>query len=214
MPAPYRLFYVLPGVDGIRVPARLAMVMALMLAVAAGFVVARLPRTRLAAAATVTIVAAFVIEAPAYQFPLNGVIRTPGFGEPERRVFPPPLAPPLYRNVAALPGHVVLLELPMGDPNWDVRAVYYSTAHWRSLVNGYSGFFPPWYFELATALRDHELAPEEGGRRLRDTGATHVLVHDRGFSRSDAAAMHRWLQAQGASAVASASGDTLYSLRR
>lgn len=30
--------------------------------------------------------------------------------------------------------------------------MYYSTFHWQALQNGYSGFFPPSYHQLAEAL--------------------------------------------------------------
>jgi len=36
-------------------------------------------------------------------------------------------------------GVSVLVELPIGQPDYDLRAMYYSTMHWRGLVNGYSG---------------------------------------------------------------------------
>jgi hypothetical protein len=31
--------------------------------------------------------------------------------------------------------------------------MYYSTFHWQSLLNGYSGFFPPSYGQLMNAMR-------------------------------------------------------------
>ena len=36
----------------------------------------------------------------------------------------------------------VITEFPFGDPAWELRYVYYSTVHWKRIVNGYSGGFP------------------------------------------------------------------------
>jgi hypothetical protein len=129
---------------------------------------------------------------------------------PDTRVFPPATAPAVYRDVARLGDDVVLLELPIGDPNWDVRAVYYSTVHWRKLVNGYSGFVPAHYGALVDRLHNHERAPAIARAALADSGATHVLVHDQGFSTSDAAGVHRWLLATGARIVSEQGSDRLY----
>ena len=44
-----------------------------------------------------------------------------------------------------MPDAVVAAEFPFGDPAWELRYVYYSTVHWKRLVNGYSGGFPQSY---------------------------------------------------------------------
>ena len=50
-----------------------------------------------------------------------------------------------------------------------------STAHWKPLVNGYSGFVPPSYVGHADALRAF---PDDRARQqLRALGVTHVVVH-------------------------------------
>ena len=46
------------------------------------------------------------------------------------------------RELARQPPDAVLAELPLGQPDFDLRAMFYSTVHWRPLLNGYSGFFP------------------------------------------------------------------------
>src|SRR6185503_11063126 len=58
-------------------------------------------------------------------------------------------APEVYRYVAQLPASAVLIELPLGEPAFDIRYMFYSTLHWRRLVNGYSGGAPADY-ELLT----------------------------------------------------------------
>jgi hypothetical protein len=52
-----------------------------------------------------------------------------------------------------------------------------STAHWRPMLNGYSGFIPPSYADHARAAA-HFPAPDALAA-LRQAGVTHVFVHDR-----------------------------------
>jgi len=40
-------------------------------------------------------------------------------------------APAVYRFVAQLPSSAIVLELPLGEPAFDVRYMFYSTTHWR-----------------------------------------------------------------------------------
>ena len=55
------------------------------------------------------------------------------------------------------------------------RYVLNSTAHWKPLVNGYSGFVPASYPGIADALRDF---PDDRSRaELQRLGVTHVVVH-------------------------------------
>jgi hypothetical protein len=50
-----------------------------------------------------------------------------------------------------------------------------STAHWKPLVNGYSGFVPAGYPGIAAALRDF---PGDRSRaELQRLGVSHVVVH-------------------------------------
>ncbi|MEQ1731896.1 MAG: hypothetical protein ABL982_26275, partial [Vicinamibacterales bacterium] len=212
-PALYSLLYALPGVDGLRVPARFAMVMALMLAVAAGYALARLCQRRHAIQLLAAIAALFLFEASPSSVSINGLGPTQGHPLPEARMYPPATAPLVYRTFAGLEGSTVLLELPIGDSTWDVRAVYYAAAHWRPLVNGYSGFFPPHYGKLILGLSDPDRNPESAWQTLVDSGATHVLLHERAFREAEAAQIDRWLLAHQARVVMRADGDVLYDVR-
>ena len=54
----------------------------------------------------------------------------------------------LYEFLARLPdGNVLELPLPRPDglPFHDASYLYTSTFHWKTLVNGYSGYYPPSY---------------------------------------------------------------------
>ncbi len=190
------------------------MVVALMLAVTGGYVLARLPRGRVGTFVASALAAVFLIEAPASEFPVNGRGVTRGHALPEARVYPPADAPSLYHTVAGLVGPIVLLEIPLGDLNWDVRAVYYAATHWRPLINGYSGFFPPHYGTLSSALTDPDRHPAEAWQAVVGSGATHVMVHERAYREAEANQIHRWLVSSGAREVARDDGDVLYDVRR
>ena len=85
----------------------------------------------------------------------------------------------------------------LGDPGWDLWAVYHSTLHWKPLVNGYSGGFPAYYSELARLLFDVNAEPEAAWVALRAQGPTHAVVHRRAY-RGNARGPEPWLLAHGA----------------
>jgi hypothetical protein len=127
-------------------------------------------------ASVVLLVVFFLIEAPFFPLPLNGSWGTGKVRAPS----PPELgeqAPPVYRYVQSLPPDAVLLEMPIGYTCHETRYMFYSTLHWRRIVNGYSGYFPEGSLELATALKRLVVAPAEGLAALRRSGASHVIVH-------------------------------------
>ncbi len=108
--------------------------------------------------------------------------------------------PPVYDAIAADPDAVVA-EFPFFPVEGVFRNAAYllnSTAHWRPLVNGYSGFTPPSYVDNARALRAF---PDEVSRaRLRALGVTYVVVHfdaygGRRESMAAATAATSWLTA-------------------
>ena len=66
-----------------------------------------------------------------------------------------PMVPAVYDWLARQPGSFSILELPYTPPGqmWENGAyVYWSTAHWHGVVDGYSGFSPPTYPALARIL--------------------------------------------------------------
>jgi hypothetical protein len=90
--------------------------------------------------------------------------------------------PAIYSLLAREPGRVVLAEVPF-YPSQGVfengKYVLNSTAHWRPLMNGYSGYIPEsyrrnaaafWYFPEAHAIE-----------AMRRAGATHIMIHPDGF---------------------------------
>jgi hypothetical protein len=92
--------------------------------------------------------------------------------------------PGVYKLLATEPGPVVLVEQPF-FPRWAVAAnapyVLGATAHWRPLMNGYSGYTPESYQRYADAFW---YFPEDFAiQAMKDAGATHVMVHPQRFER-------------------------------
>lgn len=184
--APYAwLFEHVPGFDGLRVPARFAMIALLMLAIVGGYGAAALARLRLGRILLPPMSIAFLVEAACLPFPVNAMTPPAGFNAPAARLLPPRRAPAVYNEVARQPGSVILAELPLGLPDFDSRAMYYSTVHWRPIANGYSGFFPPHYGRLAAALSEIPRHPQISRQALRDIGVTHVIVHEAAYLGSE-----------------------------
>jgi hypothetical protein len=176
---PYHLLYTyVPGFDGLRVPARFNMIAVLMLAVLGGYGAAALSRWRWATPALVLVTTAFFAESLVRPFPINSSGTLRDYATPEARVYRPARAPAVYRRLAQESGGVVLAELPLGQPDYDIRAMYYSIVHHARLVNGYSGFFPPHYGLLTLSLSDVPSHATTAWDALRSGGVSHVIVHE------------------------------------
>jgi hypothetical protein len=139
------LWTYVPGLEGLRVPARFAMIVALMVAVLGALGGATVARIRHGVMVLGVLAALFLYEAAAAPFVVNGMTPVKGFATPAARLDLPERAPVVYRAVDQLPADAVIADLPLGEPDYDLRAMYYSIERWRPLVNGYSGFFPPHY---------------------------------------------------------------------
>jgi hypothetical protein len=90
--------------------------------------------------------------------------------------------PEIYRRLGDIPNAVVA-HLPFPPPEAIFRNAPYmlgSTAHFKPMLNGYSGFTPPSYVEHFLRLADF---PSRGAlRALRTLGVTHVFVHSERLS--------------------------------
>jgi hypothetical protein len=171
------LYEYVPGFDGLRVPARFAMVAVLMLAVLGGYGAAAFSRWRWATPTFAVLTIALLTESMVRPFPINGIGTLRDYATPEPRIYRPARAPAVYQRLAREPD-VVLAELPMGQPDYDIRAMFYSVVHHGKLLNGYSGFFPQHYGLLALALSDVPGHAATAWDALRDAGASHVIVHE------------------------------------
>jgi hypothetical protein len=205
----------LPGFSGLRVPARYAMVAAVYLSVLAGIGAAVLMRPRPRSRTSLTIAAvlsvAFLTEAAFAPLLVN---QTWGEGNavPPARVEPKANAPAVYRQLASMPAELVLAEFPFGDPAWELRYVYYSTVHWKRIVNGYSGGFPQGYKVRVARLQRIDESPDDAWQTLVQARTTHVVVHESAMRTDDAALIHGWLRSRGAREIGRFGSDVLYDL--
>ena len=211
---PYGWLYdYVPGFSGLRVPARFGMIVALMLAVLGGLGAAQLARRRAGRWATAALAAMFLLEGTRVPFVVNGMTPPVGYVAPAPRLMRPARAPRLYHAIATLPDTAVLAELPLGQPDFDLRAVYYSTVHWRKIVNGYSGFSPPHYGTLAAALGGIPRRPDTAMDALAALGATHVLVHEGAYLGNEGVETSDVLRRRGAVELDREGSDVLLELR-
>jgi len=172
VPGPHLLLAgLVPGFDALRVPSRALSVSLLALAVLAGLgvdaILAR-GRGRRAALAGLAVLLFFEVWHP----PLRAI------GVPWATN-----VSPRQRWLAARTGREAIVELPLGAPAADARAMVESTRHWRPLVNGYSGFLPAGYYlrrVLASFPDERSLA------LLRGLGVRYAVVNDRDYRRDAA----------------------------
>lgn len=167
----YRWFYdfVWPY-DGLRVPARMFVVLSAGLAVLASTGWTRLAATamfagrrRAAAMAGAALAAAAALESASMPIGLWQVPATPRAyawlrQQPRAPVFEWPV--PLAQD--------------LGQGN-DWQYMYYSRAHWQPLANGYSGHFPDSYIRLLNGVRG--FPGREAIEYLRNRGVRYLILH-------------------------------------
>jgi hypothetical protein len=156
------LFEHVPPFHGFRVAARFGAFTAAGLVVLAGFGFARLcsragtGRGRSAAAAMLAV--GLLLEYRSFPMALFEVPRSP---------------PPVYGWLSLVP-KTVIAELPATHAD-DFWYMYWSRLHWHPLLNGHSGFFPPWYEEFYRMAQRFPDAVSVAF--LRSRGVRHVVVH-------------------------------------
>jgi hypothetical protein len=214
-PSLYAFFYnYVPGFDGVRVPARYGMIAALGLAALAGFGVRRLDTATLRPLAGML---GILIVAESLAVPIGVNDNWVVYKQPRLEPLPPtltlePAAEQTYRFVAALPASSAIVELPLGEPAFDVRYMFYSTRHWKRLVNGYSGGEPEDYSFLSQSLQDVLTRPDRAWDALIKSTATHAIVHERFYSGDRGSRISEWLRSRGATEVAAFGTDRVFSL--
>jgi hypothetical protein len=147
------LFDHVPGFDGLRVPARLAMLVSFGLAVLAGYGLVVIERTRKVTLWSAAIGAAILAETAVGPLARDGLWSDPGLLAPPARVQSEAHAPEVYRYLAGLPEGTVVAEFPFGSPAWELRYVFYASVHQQRLLDGCSGGFPPRCVQTANLLQ-------------------------------------------------------------
>jgi hypothetical protein len=157
------LFAVFPPIRSLRAASRFGNLFLLAVAILGGIGVSMVRRQWLAIALLV-LVNLESLCAPIGYVPFTGI-------------------PGIYREIAREPGRVVVAEVPF----WTRAGIFQngpyelaSTAYWRPLMNGYSGYTPESYDRYAEAFW---LFPADSAiAAMRDAGVTHVVVHTSRFS--------------------------------
>lgn len=157
--APYAWLMLLPGVEGVRVPARFWVLGTLCLATAAALAVAhiagRWPRVR----TWLPGLACALIVIEAWPDPI--------------RMFQRPSPRPVHTPAVAR------LELPV-NPAHDPITLYRAALHRRPVINGYSGYFAPHYFALQYMLerKDPAILTRLSSMGTIEAVVDHDLDHD------------------------------------
>ena len=131
---------------------------------------------------------------------------------PAAYLTPGPVAPQVYRYLASLPKSAVIAELPFTDLWYNTRYLYFSTFHWRPLVNGFTSFFPPAYIERARWLVNPARTPDEAWRALESGQTTHVVVHTGAWDAAYVRDLDRWLTTRGAERHGEFGGASVYEM--
>jgi len=211
--SPYRFLWTyFPGLEGLRVPARFAMIVALTLAVLGAFGAAAIARLQHGVVVLGILAALFLYEAGAAPFVVNGMAPIKELATPAARLELPRRAPLVYRSVDQLPPDAVIADLPLGEPDYDLRAMYYSIERWRRIVNGYSGFFPPHYGRVKVALSEVPRHPDISVETLRELGVTHVIVHEAAYLDTEGRDTTMTLRGLGATELFRDGSETLLAL--
>lgn len=212
------LYEFVPGMDGLRVPARFAAVGGLFLVVTAGFGLRDVARwlPHRAASVLAAISCVWLVESATLPFPvaMHGAADTPVLRDPPTHLPVGWSVPPEAQALSNLPANAVLVHLPMGDISWELHYMYDSIYHWRPMVNGYSGYAPRTYLDLVDPLRDPTRSPERAWQRLMASTATHAVVHRSAFKGQSPPWPYAWLESHGAEIQTTVGDVDVYRLPR
>ena len=175
----YYLYKFLPGFASMRVPSRFDLLVMLALSILAGFGMKKLLvsfRGQWKDAVVIVAVAIVLVE------PL------PGFSTNAVNTVVPTGAgiPAVYQWLAAQPDNTSILELPINQEFGNVQFLYlyYSTYHWKDLVNGFDGGFqPPNYPDLVSVVNG--FPSPESLELVRQYGVSYVIVHSAFLNTSE-----------------------------
>jgi len=167
----YVLYKLIPGFDGLRAGARWNIFIMFSLAIFAALgmcgIMRRLKgfkkKTVTAGIPFLILLEYLSIPMPVYKLPVKKDI------------------PEVYRWLAEKKGEdFALVELPFPEENKSIAVIecprmYYSTYHWKRLVNGYSGYFAPFYMRLKKEWS--QTTPALNIARLKEIGVRYILFH-------------------------------------
>jgi len=154
---------------GFRAPARFAILACCAMSVLAGFGYQVLQR--------------LLADRPARTFLLATLLIAIGVeagSSPLALAVQPTAVPPVYRFLESVPRSVIV-EFPVRDYN--PTYMFWSTYHWHSLLNGYSGYSPSDQADTMSLMEN--FPDDESIDRLKELGVRYVLVHQAFYRPAD-----------------------------
>jgi hypothetical protein len=152
-----------PPIRGLRVPARMSVIVGLTLSIFAGFGARRILgwcRSRINPRAAIAVLTVLIALDAWPALPLVPVWKEP---------------PPIFETLKDR-RDVVIAEFPVDEnPVFNTPFMYFSVWHWRPIVNGYSGYIPESYNAVIPDLV--EFPRGDSVAALRRRGVTHVTVN-------------------------------------
>jgi hypothetical protein len=213
-PSPYAwLHSYVPGYDALRVPARFASLFFVFLALLAAFGIGAIERRwrRTGQLIACVVILLFLQPAVPRRITINAPLTSAGLATPPPAYLTPRAQlPAIYGAVESLRPGAILVELPFGDPWYDLRYMFFSATHHRRLLNGYSGIFPPSFLARQRVLARPLLDPGASAQAIG--GATHVIVHRQAWKDDTGTRLGVWLETFGAKLLSEADGAALYEL--
>ncbi|MFN8517551.1 MAG: hypothetical protein U0232_33390, partial [Thermomicrobiales bacterium] len=223
-PLPYRFLYDhFPFFKAMRVPARFGVLtdFAIIVLAASGFAwVWELLRERLrpelarytGIGATAALALLILVELRAAPFPLEAVDRSEAAAAP-------------YRWLAEQPDQGAVMEFPVIELGQGERpvtlAMYWSTLHWKPLVQGYSGFAPP-SLEIiqntfignmkrpnGTVAETVSFVTKDNIGVMQDLGVRYIVLHQFSYKREDWPIVISYLEDTGVVERAGEFGDSV-----
>jgi hypothetical protein len=150
------------------------------------------------------------VESTAAPIVINGVSPLSTVQTPSGPLLTGERTPPVYRAIAALPAEAVLVELPFGIEDYELRYMLASAVHRRPLLNGYSGGYPSSYIQNRAVFERLLANPDRAWARLLTAGVTHVIVHEGVFLADEGPRVSAWLSRQGAQLEGTFGDDRLF----
>jgi len=166
---------VIPGLTGMRVPARFYAFVSLTVVYFAArgvdLLMRRLPGPRVRAAVAVGLAIVLAVELAPRASDWEPLTKEEDM-------------PEVYTWIRDQPTIHSLIELPIRQDIRENQYLYASTVHWKPIANGYSGYLPVSHQVLFERI--HFLPGPGGLDLLRSLWITHILIHARRADRAEA----------------------------
>jgi heme/copper-type cytochrome/quinol oxidase subunit 4 len=181
IPLPYALFYyIFPGFQGFRNSARWEMLFILAIALAIALVLTQLLKKYSVKQKSLIYLLLIICSIAEFNFPMHFV------NVPQQKDFPK-----VDHWLTSTSPESVIIHMPIY--NWgswpftqnEIWREYYSTLHFRKMVNGYTSFSPPAWQEFIITM-DKEFPDKKSVQIIKNLGVNYIIVdkdlYDKGYA--------------------------------